>query len=350
MAVNSRKLPRREISRVGDIIFLLGAGASVDAGLPTVATLTDQLKKRLPRLGDVNRKIRPGFKKLFDQICRYDPQVSANYERLFEWIDYLLKAQRDPFARVTRIKLGPSVMQAAAHFAYVVRAEIVKVFQARKTRNAYLARLADFLPARGRLEVFTLNYDCCLEDACAAANIDLTTGFDPTSNRWNEQRFHGKQRGINLYKLHGSLKWFGTTDTRRLAKGLWTDSYYFLELKPKGRRTLPKTLEVSDEPTLILGPAPKLQSDDPFLTLYYKLHRSVQRAKVCVVLGYGYADEHINEKLDEAIKLGTRVLNVNLAAPPTRFLSCCKFHHLNVSAKDALESGRIELELRKLGI
>lgn len=335
---------------MNETIFLLGAGASVDAGLPTVATLTYQLKKRLTRVPGVNRKIRPDFKKLFDRICRYDPQVSTNYERFFEWIEFLLKAQKEPFTCVTRIKLGHSLMQAAAHFPYVVRGEIVKLFQSHKPSTAYLSKLKDFLPTQGRLEVFTLNYDCCVEDACAVAKTYLTTGFDPVNKRWKPQFFHGKQVGINLHKLHGSLRWFGTTDTTRLSKGLWTDSYYFMELKHQDRRALPKTLNISDEPTLILGPAPKLQSDDPFLTLFYRFHRRLRRVRACVVIGYGYGDEHVNEKLDEALKLGVRVLNVNLADPPTRFLSCCKFHHLKVSAKEALEKGRIKSELVKLGI
>jgi hypothetical protein len=332
------------------VVFLLGAGASIEAGMPSVVSLTKQLRCQLPSVRDVNGKIRPGFAKLFDRISRYDPQVLTNYERFFEWTEYLLKTQKDPFRHITRIKLGRHLIDAAAHFAYIVRGEIVKLFKSRKTSHAYLSRLNDFIPARGRLEVFTLNYDCCVEDACAAKKTYLTTGFDPGNKQWKAQLFHGKQRGINLYKLHGSLRWFGTTDTKKLAKGLWTDSYFFLELKDKDRRSLTKTFEVSEEPTLVLGPAPKLQTDDPFLTLFYKFHQSSRTAKACVVVGYGYGDDHVNEKLDEAIKLGVHVLNVNLADPPTRFFSCSTFHHLKVSAKRALEHGLIKSELVRLGI
>jgi len=318
--------------------------------MPSVVSLTKQLRCQLPSVQDVNGRIRPEFTELFDTICKYDPQVSKNYERFFEWVEYLLKTQKDPFSRVTKIKLSYPLIEAAAHFAHVVRGEIVKLLKSRKASLAYLSRLSDFIPARGRLEVFTLNYDCCVEDACAATKTYLTTGFDPVNKQWKAQLFHGKPRGINLYKLHGSLRWFGTTDTKKLARGLWTDSYFFLEVKAKYRRSLPKTFEVSEEPTLILGPPPKLQTDDPFLTLFHKFHHSLRQAKTCVVIGYGYGDDHVNEKVDEAIKLGVHVLNVNPADPPTRFLSCCRFHHVKMLARQALERGQISSELAKLGI
>jgi len=276
MVVNSQKKDRPNTSRRGKIIFLLGAGASVDAGLPTVATLTLRLQKHMSRTRDVNGKIRPEFKRLFDCVCRYEPRVSTNYERFFEWIEYLLRTQKDPFTRVTQIRIGRSLLQAAAHFAYVARGEIVKAFPTGGSRGAYLSRLVDFVPTRGRLDVFSLNYDCCLAEACARSNTFLTTGFDSSTKRWKPQLFNGTQRGINLYKLHGSLRWFGATDSRALSKGLWSDSYYFMELRPADRRTLRNGLHVSKEPTLILGSAPKMQSDDPFLTLFYEFHRRLR--------------------------------------------------------------------------
>jgi len=70
------------------LIFLLGAGASVDAGIPTVAGLTGQLKQRLPHLRDVNGKRRAGFSKLFSIIERVDSAVGFNYERV--WFEELI--------------------------------------------------------------------------------------------------------------------------------------------------------------------------------------------------------------------------------------------------------------------
>jgi len=47
-----------------NIIFLLGAGASADAGMPMVAQLTKELRKRLPDLPDVNGLCHPEYAQL----------------------------------------------------------------------------------------------------------------------------------------------------------------------------------------------------------------------------------------------------------------------------------------------
>jgi len=66
------------------LIFLLGGGASVDAGMPAVAGLTKELKRRLPRLRDINGKRRAGLARLFDAVARVDPSILCNHERFFD--------------------------------------------------------------------------------------------------------------------------------------------------------------------------------------------------------------------------------------------------------------------------
>jgi hypothetical protein len=60
---------------MSDVILLIGAGASLDAGLPLVGELTKELRNRLPDLHDVNGKPRTEFAALFDAIVQHDPEV-----------------------------------------------------------------------------------------------------------------------------------------------------------------------------------------------------------------------------------------------------------------------------------
>jgi hypothetical protein len=73
--------------------------------MPTVAQLTEELRCRLPTLVDINNRARPEFTTLFDKIVSWDPNVSRNYEALFEWINLLAKAEREPYRNAFEIRL-----------------------------------------------------------------------------------------------------------------------------------------------------------------------------------------------------------------------------------------------------
>jgi len=290
------------------LIVLLGAGASVDAGMPTVADLTKELRQRLPDLRDMNGKRGADFPRLFDRIARLDPTASCNYERFFQWIEFLFKARVEPFGQIVELKIGSRLVDAASYIRPVIGEEIKRLLVSRKTKPRYLARLAGFIPQKGRLDVFILNYDCCVEDACRAAKIDITTGFDPDTHLWKPSVFRIRWRGLNLHKLHGSLRWFperyGTT---------------LRELRPKDRKQLSPCPAVSHLPELVLGPASKVQDDDPFLTLFCRFTAAMRRARTCVVMGYGYGDDHINAVIKRGLEAGVSVIDVNPGGPSSLF-------------------------------
>lgn len=312
------------------LIFLLGAGASVDAGMPTVADLTAELRRQLPELRDVNGKRRAGFARLFDRIACLDPAAACNYERFFQWIEFLRKAQAEPFAQIVELKMSSRILDAANHIPSVIGAEISRLLASRKTKPGYLGRLADFVPKHGRLDVFTLNYDCCVEDACRGAKIDITTGFDPESKLWKPSVFRSGRRAMNLHKLHGSLRWFRDLNGTTLR-----------ELRPEDRKKLSPRVAVSRLAELILGPGSKIQPDDPYLTLFHRFHVAMRRARTCVAMGYGYGDEHINSVLETGLAAGVKIIDVNIGQPHS---NCRRpgnrYVHVQQAAKKALTDSK----------
>jgi hypothetical protein len=331
------------------VIFLLGAGASVDAGLPTIAQLTKVLKDGLPTLTDVNGKHWPEFKEIFDLIEKNDDSVANNYERFFEWISLLLRVAKDPFRKLVYTNLATSTIDAIANLASIVGAEIARILSSYSNKSEYnpdyLARLRDFLPDKGRLKVFTLNYDCCVENACHTAGIDITTGFDSITKKWNPLSFNQKVSGINLYKLHGSLHWFPVRNKPPSQHRL-----SLMELTPPGEHP-PTSADpgVSKNPELVLGPDNKVQHDDPFLALFYEFRKSMFKAKMCVVIGFGYGDPHISDIIYEALDENRlSVLDVNLKEHTSSYLDNPHYHSLHKSAKDALLEGWIARYLSKL--
>ena len=318
------------------IVFLLGAGASVKAGMPTVAQLTNELKHSLLTLPDVNGIHRPEFKEIFDLIEKNDDSVANNYERFFEWISLLLRVNEDPFRKLVHTTLPPSMIDSMAHLASVAGAEITRLLSAYSDKSDYnsdyLARLSDFLPDKGRLKVFTLNYDCCVEDACLTAGIDITTGFDPKTKKWNPSLFKTNIRGINLYKLHSSIRWFPVRNNASVQERL-----YLMEFNPEEKLSFQANYKDNLCPELILGPGDKVQHDDPFLTLFHEFSKSMLKAKMCVVIGVGFGDPHIRAIIDEAVDIKIPIININ-TDQSNGYSYADNYQHLQIPAKkDSLD-------------
>jgi hypothetical protein len=296
--------------RAQQLIFLLGAGASVDAGMPTVAGLTRKLRECLPDVCGINGNPCPEFGQIFDIFAGWSPSLAENYERFFEWLQFIINAQKDPYRKFCEVKIDSALVEKIYPLAYMIGPEIAKLLESYAIISDYFALFGGFIPKSGRLKMFTLNYNCCLEDSCRKAGIDVTTGFDPNTKKWNLSQFKKHVRGINLYKLHGSLRWFGTRDLAR-SDGKIQNRYKLMELSREERGSLGPHLSITEDPELILGPGSKVQVDDPYLTLLYQFHLAFQQAKLCVVIGFSYGDEHIKTMLGEAFDAGLSILDVN---------------------------------------
>lgn len=308
-----------------DVIFLLGAGASVDAGMPTVKELTHCIKKRLPDLKDINGNRTAAFKDIFDSIAKVDNEVNDNYEKFFKYIHLITSISEKPQKELFCAKLPDLLVEKVWHLRQNIGdlvKNILNEFQS-KAQPDYLSCIADFITEKGRLKVFTLNYDLCVELACKSKRISLITGFE---NNWNPYVFNNIQSGINLYKLHGSINWF--CDDKWNIKELPTS--------PRG-----------ESPQLVLGPGSKIQADDPFLTLFYEFHKAVQDAEVCIVLGYGYRDEHVNTVLGRG--KCTIILDINIQSHHSKFGNIGRKRiEMIGSTKDLLIKGDIKRKLHEV--
>jgi len=262
---------------------------------------------------------------------------TATMRSFFEWLKLLNEAQRPPFKNLVCIKLPRDLVDAIPKLILVANHVICEVFRERHQDRSYgphyfskLANFVDLLRNR-RLKVFTLNYDFCVENACTEKGINFTTGFSYDGGTFNSTLFETNAPGINLYKLHGSLDWFMEMER---------DSFVISQRRSKFFTDIDKT------PQLVLGPGLKLQTDEPFITLYAEFSKAVRTAKVCIIIGYGYRDRHINEPLGEASRQGLAVIDVNPTncGPPSgaRIMLC---RRIQVDAKSAFNGGRILKEV-----
>ena len=284
-----------------EVLVLLGAGASVDAGIPHSAEMVRQIEAALE--GDWK-----DYKELYNYIRSaifyadgirgtYANDVAYNIERLVNSLDELARREEHPLYPFVGA-WNPRLLQVAGpNFEHVspFRTKILEKLrhewiEIQNYGNAnYFRGLINFQKELNYpLRVFTLNYDLCVERAYQAEYGEFPErGFDKENRFWSHELLEDADPGdknFYLYKLHGSIDWVRDPGSGKLT---FSDSTSKIKI---------------DDGQIIFGLTYKLQYVDPFLFLVYQLRRLSLEAKLILVVGYGFADEHINGILRQALR------------------------------------------------
>jgi hypothetical protein len=285
-----------------EVIVLLGAGASVDAGIPHSAAMVSQIEKALLHEWKC-------FKPLYDYVRSaiyyadgiqgtFDSHVPYNIERLVVALEELSRREEHPIYPFIGAWNPRLIQVAGASFEHVfdfktkilekLRHEWIEITN---YENAgYFKGLVSFQKELNYpLRVFTLNYDLCVEKAYQSENGEFPErGFDK-KRVWSHELLEDKttaEKNVYLYKLHGSIDWVRDASTGKI-------TYYDSTSKIR-----------PDDGALIFGTTYKLQYVDPFLFLVYQLRRLSLDARLLLVIGYGFGDEHINGIVKQALRTG----------------------------------------------
>ena len=297
-----------------DVIFLLGAGASRDAGLKTSDEMTLRLEEKLQggwkdyaRLYNV---VKAGI--LYGGALKGEPRTTVNIEELVNVLTELERCEDHPiypfiasWNMVLKEEAGGDFLRIQEFRKMIIKALVedwVKLEDAR--RAEYFGNFKTFQSSLGtNLKIFSLNYDVCVETGCERKSV--FTGFVHENDRagevWNEQAMKSDDlitAPIRLYKLHGSVDW-----RKEGEKLVSYDS--------------PKQCEDAGNYQLIFGTANKMRSAGPYLFLLSAFRDSAFDAKLIVTVGYSFQDGHINSILTHAFSKGdTKLLNVSWHANP----------------------------------
>ncbi|MBK8291934.1 MAG: SIR2 family protein [Flammeovirgaceae bacterium] len=283
------------------ILFLLGAGASADAGIP----ISNKMVEEIEKLIEENEEWKP-YRELYFYLkssINYSDGILGkfnepfNVERLLIVISEIEKRETNlmyPFIGTWNIRLldlGGINFENIKKFRKLIRKQLNEWVGLRSYDQAnYYQSFSSLSKDIGQLmKVFTLNYDLCFETVVGKDKI-IELGFTKSTNEWHQSNFEneaGKQ--YNIYKLHGSIDWYIKDD-----KLFWSE-------------------KIEAEPELIFGILHKMTSVDPYFYYSSILRNScMDEAKVIVVIGYSYADDYVNIILSQALSSKTelRVLNV----------------------------------------
>lgn len=285
-------------------VFLLGAGASLDAGCKTSAGMLTSLKEEIQALPiDDKRK---DFLAIYDFIMQ-----SLIYQ----------KALKDPdrkISEITNVEDYVAVLRQMIDREYVVPAPLVGNWNSKitsweiKNENIFKDFL-DFIYERlisswikfdqekaaelvapikellltsesFDLTIFSLNYDLVFESSFNSEYESLVyNGF--SRNKWEGDFLDPNiEAKLKLYKLHGSQNW------------------YFDEEEEEVKIGSPE--ENGVKPLIVFGSGPKIQSYDPFLTLLADFRKKLKDATLYVVIGYSFQDKYINNILIQSLNSG----------------------------------------------
>ena len=162
-------------------------------------------------------------------------------------------------------------------------------------------------PTWPRLPVVTPNYDMLIEYACSKSNIPYITGYQGGIMRrqdWSKSRerlyrlnpvtIGGKRRDtiapvpcVELMKVHGSINLFRcSSDGTFIENDIWTASCpadYEPMIAPPG--------DIKNQPTL-----------NSYDRLFGEALQAIDKATAFFMIGYGFRDEHIHQKILERVR------------------------------------------------
>jgi hypothetical protein len=310
--------PRRHLSP------LLGAGASMSAGLPDLATLAEQVDPLLPT------------------------EHAATFRRLLEGrtLEGLLS-----HVRLVRTLLGSSANTydgLSGELARQVDREVTRSIATLIGREEGVPleaheRLASWLGRSLRpspVEVFTTNYDLLMERALERRGVPYFDGFagvfrgefrpDLVEDEEAPPSSRLPAGWVRLWKLHGSVSWaVEQSDRMRVVR----------------RGTYPVT---SPDEMLAIYPSSQKYEESrrlPFLALSDRFRRALAIAEsTTVTVGFSYGDEHLNELIFNAVERYARSEVIALfrgAIPPVVRERALRYPNLTAyGAVEAVIAGR----------
>lgn len=262
-------------------VIVLGSGASVSAGLPSMKKLADHLKHSIPNreLSEADREL---WDKFITELSNKDLESALQAIQLNEKLSGHVVEQTWNLINKADTCTFQKILDNVNHLP------LVQLYR-------YL-----FNSTKQTISVVTTNYDRLAEYAADCAGCCHYTGFSygylrrrqpPSSPLMFKQ---GKKiaRTVNIWKVHGCLDWFIDQDDQVLAL---TSS----RTVPNGRR-----------PAIVTPGIDKYENThrEPFRSIIDGADNALESATAYLCVGFGFNDKHIQPKLLERWKQGNAFL------------------------------------------
>ena len=307
------------------VIFFFGAGASVDAGIPDTYAFTcafeEYIQSKYPQLYQPLSIILEKRKK-YNENNQLKPEVDV--EQLLDTLRRLLNRDKEPLLDFYEEKRFCSNLEQNSCLELRTLLENFirdRVVVKDNGKLDYLRKLLDFdIP----LEIYSTNYDTCIEQLTYLSHRRYSDGFNVD---WNEKNFEGNY-DIKHYKLHGSVIWFENVKTKQCVK-IPAQAFF------QGDPVELKLIYGEDIEPLLLYPAQKVEYIEPLsdLQLMFKNRLLDKKTEVVIFVGYSFKDEYVTRMLWDAARVNEN-LHVILISPNANSIFETKLKYINKENKD----------------
>lgn len=362
------------------VVVLLGAGASIEAGVPATGEITRLLAEFSHHFDDDDAvnienlirhvQVRVGtFRGLPASLVDFELTLGALAELAHNQLSvaFSLFTNDDPVLGAASQE--SQLLDRVNRMFAIVRS----LMDVPPESGAYLDSLLDLRPAGRPLDVFTLNYDRTIEEMAARRSLRIADGFQRLkapfgTELWSAANFDRQVRvSLRLYKLHGSVDWAVVGAQAPPTTGhLHAESYL---------RSYPRLVRLKRWRDITFAPPGALEgvisamnfgtrkelmyASTPFTEMFERFRASLSEADLLIVAGYSFRDERINRLVEEAIALRRGELRLLIVDPnchrlldalPTlwEFVRADVAETIALPLGDALRAGVLRTAARKL--
>mgnify|MGYP001296040498 CR=1 FL=1 len=320
------------------LVFLLGAGASVEAKIPASNDMVDDVEKFI-----ISKQNWKQYFDLYNYIKSsiiYSKGIQGQFNYRFNIEDLLIVLealeQRDksimyPYIgnwNMRLVEVAGENFENIGGFKSLIKEQISEWVKPKEgyDKASYYQNFISLQNEIGEtLKIFTLNYDLCFERTIERneGSLNLEMGF--SDRKWSYKHFdsidsetHGTH--FALYKLHGSVNW----------------------------KRIDESITIEDDPVrdaeLIFGTPYKLTSTDPYFFYSTEFRKSLlsQKAKLIITIGYSFYDDYLNKFITQAMKEDSSMkLIVATFTPSDKNESIRKEKVVNVAKNLSIDQNRI---------
>ena len=261
-------------------LIILGSGASVPFGIPSMSELGEFLKNEISFSNAEDQKQFETFK--------------ANFDRCKDLETTLLNIQ-------LRRNVSNEIIVKTWELINRKDLELYEILLQRND-SFPLSQLIThlFTSSKRKISIVTTNYDRLAEYATNLAKAFVCNGFSQNffghfSNAIHKNNFtkiDGFAGQVNIWKVHGSLDWFKSND----------DVDFNFPL----RKQIPNNYI----PSIVTPGIDKYYQThlEPFRTIFSESDNEIQKANGFFCIGYGFNDNHVQTKLISQIKSGKSII------------------------------------------
>ena len=332
---NNRDQIQKDIVKIfpsSHLSFLLGAGCSFDA----IPTMKEMWEKLFDENGNFKENKENQDLKLDEEIEKFN-KSNKNLEKLLELLlakeFYLEKTEKEKTEKektekektekektekektekekTEKEKISESINEIKRHIFDCVALQKEqketegKIKEIEKLYQSFYKKLMYRENNLSKVNIFTTNYDLFNEKAMDDLGIIYCNGFSGNINRYfnpmtfnyayveqiglSDTKYNPLDQYVYLYKLHGSINWIEIeTEDEKLFKIKEIQNPCFKEDK-----------------NIMIYPTPTKQSSSfssPYSDLFREFQKKLlQQDNILVVIGYSFADEHINNIIYQAL-------------------------------------------------